>query len=258
MEILHIYPCTNCPYSCKFCYVNKSTKSLDINVLDSFLKDNVQKFDKIIISGGEPEHLEKIYFNDVVDTVKKYTDTVYVQTYPTSIKNYREDVEYILSYDFFERPCRMEAWDNILKFPKQFDLQMVLTPTNISLNPNAIFRKLALLKNMKSIEFMPFYDEYINVQKMKKLITYFFKVILVSKLNLPFSIVNKDKLLSGKDNDRNYYLMPDGKLTMETYDNDDTRITPEIKPEEVGLYTPNIPDVYNLYNDEVKELVCRR
>ena len=52
--------------------------------------------------------------------------------------------------------------------------------------------------------------------------------------------------------------MPDGKLTMETYDNDDTRITPEIKPEEVGLYTPNIPDVYNLYNDEVKELVCRR
>ena len=258
MEILNIYPCTNCPRSCKFCYVNKSTKSLDINVLDNFLKENSQKFDKIIISGGEPDNLEKIYFNDIVNIVKKYKETVYVQTYPVSIKNYREDVEYILSYDFFERPCRYEAWTNILNFPKKFDLQMVLTPVNITLNPNAIFRKLILLKNMKSVEFTPYYDEYINVGKMKKLINLFFTILLSSKLNVPFSIVNKDKLLSGKTEDRNYYLMPDGKLTLETYDNDDTRITPEIKPEEIGLYTPNIPDVYNLYNNNVKELVCRR
>ena len=73
MKTLTVYPTFLCPFSCNFC-LNKDKSSinenLDTTVLDKFLSEH--KFDEIYVSGGEPMNLSKIYFDDVIDTIKKH------------------------------------------------------------------------------------------------------------------------------------------------------------------------------------------
>lgn len=63
MNSLTILPTLFCKYNCAFCYnklYNKSSLFLDIDFLKSFLIENSEKFDKIIISGGEPFEYQKV------------------------------------------------------------------------------------------------------------------------------------------------------------------------------------------------------
>ena len=66
MNTLTIYPTFLCPFGCNFCFnkdKNLLNEFLDIEKLDKFLQKNHNKFEKIIISGGEPMNYSKIYFN---------------------------------------------------------------------------------------------------------------------------------------------------------------------------------------------------
>lgn len=264
MNSLTILPTLFCKYNCAFCYnklYNKSSIFLDIDFLKSFLVENGEKFDKIIISGGEPFEYPKSYFDDLINVCKSFCKKVVINTFPVSMTNYRDDVDYLISYDFISRPNAYAAWQNMLNFPKKFDVNMILTPQIFKLHPNNIFRKLLLLKNINSIELISF----INVPHLTWKISQdfcdrFMKVFISSQLHLPFINVNREKIniLNGiessyEENDyNNYCLLPDKKLYIESSNN----ITgvfeyKEIKKTEIGILKPKIPYVCDLYSPEI-------
>lgn len=101
MKTLIVYPTFLCPYSCAFCLTkdkNSLNEFLDIFKLRDFLEKNASKFDKIKISGGEPMSINYDYFNELVDTLKEFNTNIVVSSYPVELKNYRDDIFYVLPF----------------------------------------------------------------------------------------------------------------------------------------------------------------
>lgn len=263
MNSLTILPTLLCKYNCPFCYNknNRNNDFLDLDYLKSFLVDNAEKFDKVIISGGEPFDYPKAYFNDLVNICKLFFDKVVINTFPVNMSNYRDDVDYLISYDFISRPNALTAWQNMINFPKKFDVNMILTPQIFKLHPNNIFRKLLLLKNINSIELKSFIRvPHLTWKISQDFCNRFMKVFISSGLNLPFVNVNREKIniINGiesnykEKNYKNYCLLPDKKLYVE-YSNDITNVFEykEIKPSQIGIVKPKIPYICDLYSDEI-------
>lgn len=77
MISLTIIPTYFCQYKCNFCFhkefnIDKEPYYLPDEYIDKFLSKNKGKFDKIIISGGEPMTYPKVYFNRLIDSAKNY------------------------------------------------------------------------------------------------------------------------------------------------------------------------------------------
>lgn len=260
MRNLVIYPSFLCPFACAFCVTkNKSSYNeiLSIEKLDKFLNSHQNCFDKIIISGGEPMALKKDYFNQLIDTIKKYNYNITINSYPYNIDNYREDVEYNLSYDFMARARALEVWENLLRFPKKFDITVTISPMIFKYHPNAILQKLSLLPNIKSVEFVPYCKNESSQYDITKnnCLDKFNKMILSSKLNVPYKLVNKEKLrnkiLNEKQNLVDICLLPNGELYYQDFDNE---ILKFIKTDD-SILTKNIsliyPDNIDLYSQQL-------
>ena len=264
MNSLTIIPTMYCKYKCPFCF-NKSNDItptyLDDEFIKTFLVRNGEKFDKIIISSGEPMTYPKVYFDRLVNHCKKFCKNVVINTFPTIMENYRDDVDYLISYDFISRPYAYDSWINMLKFPKKFDVIMTLTPHIFKLHPNNIFRKLLLLNNIKSIELKPFIKiPNLSWKVSKDMCDKYVKAFISSRLNLPFINVNREKIniLNGLESDYkeenydNYCLLPDKKLYVESA-NDITGVFEykEIKVSDIGNIKSNIPYVCDIYSEEI-------
>lgn len=263
MKSLTIIPTFSCPYKCNFCLnpKNEDLNYLDDKIIKKFLEKNGYLFDKIIISGGEPMTYPKVYFDRIIDYAKLSCKNVAVHTFPTKLNNYRNDVNYILSYDFIARPYAYEAWQNMIKFPKEFDVVMTFIPQILALHPNNIFRKLLLLKNIKSIELKPMLRlNNLSWKISQEHCNKYMKLFNTSRLNLPFINVNREKinLLNGidsnyiKENYDNYCLLPNGKLAVE-YENEITKNFEykEIDINDIESIKAKYPYANDLYSDEI-------
>lgn len=258
MRELIIYPTFLCPFSCTFCLTknkNSYNELLSIDNITNFLLQHNDKFDKFVISGGEPMSFKNSYFNQLVDLLKEYNKPIVVNSYPYTLDNYREDIEYKLSYDFMARPRALEAWNNLLSFKKPFDLSIVISPVIFKYHPNDILKKLSMLPKIKSVEFIPYYKNESSEFDITKndCLTKFNQMILQSKLNLPYVLVNKEKmreyLFEKPENNVNICLLPDGNMYYQDFDNrgiikfykTDENIFNENKifkcPEEIDLYS---------------------
>lgn len=264
MNTLTIYPSFLCPFACSFCMFKDKlsiNEYMDIEKLDKFLKDNSSKFSKFIISGGEPMNFPKLYFNLLIDTIKKYNSNIAISSYPFKLENYRDDIEYSFSYDFLARTDAFEVWKNLLRFPKPFDLTVLLTPVLFKYHPNAIIQKLSMLPNLRSVELKPYYKNQSTTWNINNTVCdKFIKMFLTSQLNVQFLNVNKEKLrhLNGKpsrinfdNNELNYNLLPNCNLAIDFFDANNIHSFINIKPEEIENVTSNHPSDIDFYSSDL-------
>ncbi len=264
MNVLTIYPTFLCPFACPFCFNKDKTllnEYIDIEKVDDFLQKNHTKFDKVIISGGEPMNYPKIYFNLLVDTIQKYIKNICVHCYPYNMSNYRDDIEYNFSYDFLVRARAMEAWENMLNISQPFDISITLVPLMFKYHPNSIFQKLAYLKNLRNVELKPYFKNNSTTWDLNNTVCdKFIKSWLSSSLNVGFNNVNKEKMrqLIGQPSkiefieENNYNLLPDGKFTIDYFDEQDIHSFKEIKISEIDLHKSNNPSNIDFYSKELQ------
>ena len=263
MKTLTVYPTFLCPFSCNFC-LNKDKSSinenLDTTILDNFLSEH--KFDEIYVSGGEPMNLPKLYFDDVIDTIKKHNKNITVLSYPFQLNNYRDDIEYNFAYDFLARPRALDVWSNLLRFPKPFDVTVTLTPMIFKYHPNAIFQKLAILPNVRNVELVPYLKNDTTTWNINNTVCdKFLKFWLSSQLNVSFINVNKEKMrhLIGKAtridiNDKeNYNILPNGKLYVDYFNEQDIHSFKEISSSEIGNIKFTKPSCIDFYSKELQD-----
>ena len=265
MNTLTIYPTFLCPFGCNFCFnkdKNLLNEFLDIEKLDKFLQKNHNKFEKIIISGGEPMNYSKIYFNLLNDKIKEYNTNIQVHCYPFQLTNYRDDVEYVFSYDFLSRPRALEAWENMLRMTQPFDMNITLVPLMFKYHPNAIFQKLSYIKNLRNVEIKPYYKNKSTTWNINDTVCEkFIKLWLSSKINTHFINYNKEKIrhLIGKPSkieikeQNNYNLLPDGKLYIDYFDENDIHDFKEIKPSEIDIIKSNKPSCIDFYSKDLQD-----
>ena len=267
MKTLIVYPTFLCPYSCAFCLTkdkNSLNEFLDIFKLRDFLEKNASKFDKIKISGGEPMSINYDYFNELVDTLKEFNTNIVVSSYPVELKNYRDDIEYEFSYDFLARPRALEVWENLLNFPKKFDVKVLVSPQILkTFHPNVILNKLSILPNINTVEFKEYYRNETTMWNLNSLVyDKFIKLVLSSQLNIPFINLNKEKMrfLNGKTSKANesffeeeYCLLPDNKLYVQQFNENDISYFKEINENDIGLEKVNYPEEYNFYSKNLRQ-----
>lgn len=267
MKTLIVYPTFLCPYSCTFCLTkdkNSLNEFLDIFKLRDFLEKNASKFDKIKISGGEPMSINYDYFNELVDTLKEFNTNIVVSSYPVELKNYRDDIEYEFSYDFLARPRALEVWENLLNFPKKFDVKVLVSPQILkTFHPNVILNKLSILPNINTVEFKEYYRNETTMWNLNSLVyDKFIKLVLSSQLNVPFINLNKEKMrfLNGKTSKANesffeeeYCLLPDNKLYIQQFNENDISYFKEINENDIGLEKVNYPEEYNFYSKNLRQ-----
>ena len=267
MRTLVVYPTFLCPFSCAFCLTktkNSLNEFLDVFKLRDFLEKNHLNFDKIKISGGEPMLINHDYFNELVDTIKEFHKNIIISSYPVELKNYRDDIEYEFSYDFLARPRALEVWENLLRFPKKFDIKILVSPQILkTFHPNTILNKLSILPNIKSVEFKEYYRNEITMWNLNNTVyDKFIKLVLSSQLNIPYINLNKEKMrfLNNKssrvDNsyfDEEYCLLPDNKLYIQHFNEEDISTFQEINEEDIGTLKVNYPEEYNFYSTELKK-----
>lgn len=267
MKTLIVYPTFLCPYSCAFCLTknkNSLNEFLDIFKLRDFLEKNASKFDKIKISGGEPMSINYDYFNELIDTLKEFNTNIVVSSYPVELKNYRDDIEYEFSYDFLARPRALEVWENLLNFPKKFDVKVLVSPQILkTFHPNVILNKLSILPNINTVEFKEYYRNETTMWNLNNLVyDKFIKLVLSSQLNVPFINLNKEKMrfLNGKTSKANesffeeeYCLLPDNKLYVQQFNENDISYFKEINENDIGLEKVNYPEEYNFYSKNLRQ-----
>ena len=160
MKILNIYTTYNCPFKCKFCFnLDKCDNSskIDLDYVNEFLSKNANKFDKIIITGGEPSYLSSTYIEDLIRIVKKYTDNIEFSSYGLSNIVFN-DVEYNFSYDFLSRPRADMMWRKLLDFKKPFSITITLNPLMFRIAPQRILKTFNLLPYLRKVSFVPFFQ----------------------------------------------------------------------------------------------------
>ncbi len=240
MRVLKLCLTYSCPFKCYFCY-NKSksddTTILSLKIVDSFLHNNHDKFDKVVISGGEPTLLLRTYLLSLIEIIKKYTKNIELETYPivdTKLFNEMKEVQLKVSYDITARNRANEVWRRLLTIDRDFDLVVTLSPIVFRLHPNKILQTLNQLPKLKSVIFKPFYNNQsymynIKNEDYKK----FVNILNNSKLNLRYAY-------SYGDFNDEFILNPYGKLFCVQFDND-VRIEKEISEDDINDLKTNHP-----------------
>ena len=125
------------------------------------------------------------------------------------------------------------------------------------LYPNAILYKLTLLKNVKEVEFIPYYKNTISQYDITKndSLTKFNKMILSNKLNLPFTLKNKinlvNKMLGEYKCEADICLMPNGDIKLKTFDKGIMNFIPADDSMIKSSNNLEYPAEIDLYNDEI-------
>lgn len=238
MRKLFVYPTYSCPYKCKFCFnLDKcnDTTLLDTTKLDEFLSENSFLFDKIIISGGETSLLPESYMNNLIKTIKKYSNNYELSTYSILNTKIFNDIDYNISYDFRARPRVNEAWENLLSFPKPFTVTITLSPLLYKYHPNKILQTLNYLSNIKKVVFRPFYMSPSCQYKIeKRFLLEYENIIRFNSLRLKYDIEFDEQC-------DEFVYTPYNKLNIVEFENN-IRNEREINVDEIKASHTNYPE----------------
>ena len=261
MKRLVIYPTFLCPFACAFCATknkNSLNEMLDVTLMKHRVSEVADYISEIVISGGEPMSWNKSYFNLIIDSLKPFGKKITVESYPYTLENYRDDIEYNFSYDFMVRPRAMETWENLLRIKKPFNLTVTISPMLFKLYPNAILYKLTLLNNLKEVEFIPYYKNELSQYDITKneTLVKFNKILLSNKLNLPFTLKNKtnlvNKMLGEYNCEADICLLPNGDLKIKNFDRSGIMKFEDLDNQTLtNPVSLNYPEEIDLYNDEI-------
>lgn len=242
MNILSIITTYSCPFKCPFCYYKDKCSDnavLDVKILDKFLNKNASKFNKIYISGGEPSLLPQSYIEQVYKTVTNYSNTE-IKAFPISNSFILPGVTYNISYDFIARPRVRESWIKLLDFPQPFNVTVTLSPLVFKYYPNKILQTFNMLKNIKQVEFKPYFKHAFSQFEIKSSdYRRFIECVEESKLNLNYQ-VKFDDIFYGREVNE-YTLSPGGKVNAVQFLKD-IRVETEISENEIGEIKTNYPD----------------
>lgn len=241
MKVLKICTTYSCPFKCYFCFNKDKAEDntlLPLEDVEKFLEKNSKKFDKIVITGGEPSLVLKSYITQLVELVKKYTSNVEMETYPIIENSFFDnftDVKLNVSYDFTARSRVQEVWKQLLTFNRPFDIIVTLSPIVFRFSPNKIIQTLNMLPNLKHVTFKPFLNNK-NYQYNIKQSDYqnFVDVLNGSKLNVHFTY-------SYTDFNDEFILTPHNKLCVVQFDKE-IRYEKEISDNEIESHTTNYPN----------------
>lgn len=253
MKELTIYPSFLCPFACQYCmFKNKLSlnETIDLNRLESFLKEH-HDFDTVRINGGDPLSLPQSYMESLIELLQSFNKIVVLSAYPYkhTIPN---NVEYDFSYDFLAKPRAMDTWEELLRMDKDFKITITLSPSLFKYHPNSILQKLALLSHLKEVEFVPYCKNECNQFDITKndTLMVFNKMVLSTRLNLPFIITNKEKikkiLLKSYEPTSELCLFPDCKTYNKCFENDvlvfkeSNEFKELIYPQSIDMYNPTI------------------
>lgn len=241
MNILSIIVTYSCPFKCPFCFnkdkCNDNTL-LDAEVLNDFLSKNSDKFDKIYISGGEPSLLPQAYIENIYKIVNTYSN-VEIRSYPISNSYIIPKATYNISYDFIARPRVRESWIKLLEFPQPFTATVTLSPLVFKYYPNKILQTFNMLKNLKKVEFKPYFKHAFSQFNIKSSeYKRFIQCVEESKLNLNYEVTFDDVFYGREVNE--YILTPNGKLNVVQFLND-IRVEKEIEEKDIGKIKTNYP-----------------
>lgn len=264
MNNLIIYPTFLCPFSCNYCLFKKKlslNEQLFISDLEKYLNENINDVDEIIVSGGDFLSLNDVYMKELVETLNKYNKKWILQIYPYNLDKIKHlelgnNVVYEFSYDFLGKPRASEAWVSMLNFDKPFKVVITLSPLLFKYHPNQLLKKLSLLPNLTSVEFIPYYkNEYSRFDITKNNnFTDITKMILNCRLSLPFEITNKvkiqQKLLGNSIVNKEIHLFPNGKTYHQHFTNDIVEFI-ENDGRFDNVSNVNIPESINMYSEEI-------
>lgn len=237
MKILNIYTTYNCPFKCKFCFnLNKcdDNKKIDLEFVDKFLKKNSKKFDKIVITGGEPSYLTKSYIDDLIKIIKKYTDYIEFSSYGNSDTVF-EGVEYNFSYDFLSRPRADVMWKKLLEYKQPFTITITLNPLMFRIPPHRILQTFNLLPLLRKVSFVPFFQS-MNSQYMIRNTDYQKFMWYVN--NFKDKLGYRVEYCSFPDE---FNLTPDNKLTITQFNENEIRYEEEINEKDIDNMKTNYP-----------------
>lgn len=241
MKILKICTTYSCPFKCYFCFNRDKAEDntlLSLDDMKEFLSKASDKFDKIVISGGEPSLVLKNYLKELVEIVKQYTSNVTIETYPIVPSTFFDelnDVNIEVSYDFTARSRVQEVWRQLLTFKKPFNVNVTLSPIVFRFNPNKIIQTLNMLPQLQHVTFKPMFNSK-NYQYNIKHSDYkkFVDVLKNSKLNVHFTY-------SYTDLHDEFILTPHGKLCGVYFDNG-MRFEKELSINEIDEHITNYPE----------------
>lgn len=241
MKILKICTTYSCPFKCYFCFNRDKAEDntlLSLDDVKEFLSKASDKFDKIVISGGEPSLVLKNYLKQLVDIVKQYTSNVTIETYPIVQSTFFDEIDDVnieVSYDFTARSRVQEVWRQLLAYKKPFNINVTLSPIVFKFNPNKIIQTLNMLPQLQHVTFKPMfnnknYQYHIKQSDYKK----FIDILNNSRLNVHFTY-------SYTDFNDEFILTPYGKLCGVSFEND-IRYEKELSIDEIDSHITNYPE----------------
>lgn len=231
-----INPTYYCNFRCNFCYLTEKQLSdrniLSIDKIDAMLVEILQKhtIDSIEIYGGEVGLLSFEYLNTLIDLCLSYTHNVNVVTNLSNIhlSFLRDDITLSVSFDFHAREKSDLVLNNMLRIPRTFSVNVLVTPLILEMDPFHIITVFNGIKSITDVELKPYSKNQANSFNIshKHFDDYVKKwMLLANEMNFNFinigllrDVISKQKNMYSDDH---VYITPEGFFGVLSFDQHD-------------------------------------
>jgi hypothetical protein len=212
---------------------NKSL--IDLSLLDLRLIE-AGPIEHVDIYGGEPGTLPSHFAIELIDLLKRHTDSINVISNFSVIPDWfrRSDITVSASYDWIFREHHDKVLTNIISFSKPIPILMLATDKLCKIQPKEIAKVLNNIRTIGSLEIKPYSQNQFNQYEMDW--TVFEEWIKEwIALDLNFHLVNKDILDNSKNklynaySDNHLYIGPDSNFSVLDFDLNDREYFRPIK-----------------------------
>ncbi len=231
---ISINPSYFCNFSCDFCYLTpgqlKDQTKIKIDQLDKLLSE-VPHINYVDLYGGEIGALNKSYYLQVKDTIRKYySGEINIITNFSMLNDefFKDDVYLTISYDFEGRERHDEVFQNMLMSRSKYAILILATEDVIKMDVDSMINQLNILQNLESVEIKPYSINQANAYNVShKDYENFIIKWIESPIPKNYRFGNEEYIersLSKEYNafsDDHIYITPNGKFGVLEFDEDD-------------------------------------
>jgi MoaA/NifB/PqqE/SkfB family radical SAM enzyme len=231
---ISINPWYYCNFRCDFCYLTTQQLSdkqlLDLDVLETRLREIPSPIDQVDLYGGEIGLLPKEYFQRLKEICKRYTDKINIITNLSTVNSITTDEDcYIsVSYDFDCRENHEIVFKNMMLLERPFSILMLAGDKLIEKDVSHMINMFNLIGNLESVEIKPYSSNQANQQTVtfKQFEDFIIKWI-DSPIKKNFSFINEFLIEDVLDKTRNsfsddhIYITPSGRYAVLEFDLND-------------------------------------